>query len=929
MAGSIISTKLCIPSIRHKVVPRQHLTDQLNDGLSGKLIIVSAPAGYGKTTLVSWWLTHLDKRLAWISLDDDDNDPVRFFSYVTSALLAHNPDKGETVLNTPASDETPQHKAILLQLINALADSEQEYVLVLDDYHLIVNGEVHDLLDFFFANLPSGLRVVILSRGEPALSLARLRSQNQLTELYTADLRFSSEEAEIFLNEVMKLALPADQLSFLENRLEGWIAGLQLAALSLKKWDDTSTFISQFSGNQKHISDYLMEEILSKLPRTIQLFLLETSILRHLTGSLCDAVTGRNDGAETLERLNKLNLFLTPLDDESNWYRYHALFSDFLRTQLHKFYPRRCEKLHLKACRWFESQMLADEAIYHASASNDMKMIVHQIMCFGVDYILLGERAILHKWLMVLSEDVYQSNPFLCLCRIWVLLPEKTEKNFNLIFQLLDTAERLLAHRSICSTEYKQHWPESESWLVNMIKIIRIGQAQAKGEPTETILAMLSREKQELGKSDMLLQGGYVLNSVLTYLNMGDLHSADREIKQFEKTIGRLSGPLFIDAFLLSHKARVAILRGRLHEAMLTCKRGLVTLEYAGNKTLKRDPPYKGLFNLYQAKVLFERNELVEAMLNLEKGIDLIILAEEWGLLAEGYALQLRLKQASGANMEEMVEIIDKISALSQYWSEIELYAACLHVRLLLSHVNKNPDYLTTAEKLVQMHGLTLDANKRQYSHFQASEWRRAEQQAMARLYLAKFQYGRLNEKEMSLGRIATFHEKNIQTAKSKGLWDETIELLILQAMIFQTQGKTEKGITFLIESLKLAEPESYVRVFIEQGEPMIHLLHTLLNSGRYVQFAGRLLSIFKEDTSPDKWDRIMSALSEIPVETLSKRELEVLRLMADRLSNQEIANTLYLSRSTVKRHVSNIFEKLHVHKRVEAVSRAQSLGLF
>jgi LuxR family maltose regulon positive regulatory protein len=415
----LLSTKLFIPPTRLKLVSRPRLVERIDQGLHGKLTLISAPAGFGKTTLVSEWVeqTRLndktEHKIAWVSLDDSDNDPVRFLNYITAALRqlkGTDTDLGEQaqgMLNSPQ----PPTNAILTSLINDIAAISEKIILILDDYHLVPSSPANNVLTFLLENLPPNLHLVIVTREDPQLPLARLRASSKLNELRAADLRFTTIEAVEFLNQVMGLALSSEDIKTLETRTEGWIAGLQLAAITMQGREDTTSLIESFSGSHRLVLDYLIEEILEQQSESIQNFLLKTAVLDRLTGSLCDALTGMENSQDTLEELEHTNLFIIPLDEERHWYRYHHLFADLLLQRLNQTQPDQILVLHHSASEWYEKEGIIDKAIDHSLRSGDFIRAVELLQDHVDTLWARGEHVNLRRWLNKLPSELVLSTP--------------------------------------------------------------------------------------------------------------------------------------------------------------------------------------------------------------------------------------------------------------------------------------------------------------------------------------------------------------------------------------------------------------------------------------------------------------------------------------------------------------------------------------
>ncbi len=452
MAGDLLQTKLYVPRVRPSLIPRPHLIEKLEQGLDGKLTLVSAPAGFGKTTLIAEWIhksptPNPQSPFTWLSLDENDNDLTRFLTYLVAALQTIETTVGETAVSLLQSPQPVPIEAVLTSLLNdiaglaASADTEHPVILILDDYHVINTPAIHEVLNFLLENMPPILHLVIISRSDPQLPLSRWRARGQMTEIRQADLRLTGTEAAAFLNHVMGLSLTAEQVEMLEARTEGWIAGLQLAAISLRGRDNIADFITNFSGSQRFILDYLTEEVIHGLPDDYQQFLLQTSILSRLRGALCDAVTGQKNSWQTLEKLEASNLFLIPLDEDRVWFRYHHLFAEVMEKRLHRVYKEQIPELHLRAANWFRQHALFDEAVKHALAANDYHLIADIIESQDRKLLHLGKLSTLKAWLDTLPADMVQQRPRLAVNSAWVYL---LIGNLERIEELLSTAEKNL-----------------------------------------------------------------------------------------------------------------------------------------------------------------------------------------------------------------------------------------------------------------------------------------------------------------------------------------------------------------------------------------------------------------------------------------------------------------------------------------------------
>ena len=623
MKAPLLTTKFYIPHLRPVLVPRPRLIAQLNEGMHGKLTLVSAPAGFGKTTVVSAWAWDSGCPVAWVSLDEGDNDPSRFWTYVVAALQQVLPDLGEGMLASLRTTKPPSVEMLLTEWINEFVDRSGELLqlfsassvpedracvlLVLDDYHIIKTAEIHEALTFFLQNLPPQLHTVIVTRADPALPLARLRVRAQMTELRAADLRFTLEETALFLNQIMGLQLSAADIAVLETRTEGWIAGLQLAALSMRgqPMDQVADFIAAFSGSHRHVIDYLAEEVTTKQPAEVQDFLYKTSILERLSAPLCAAVTDLEHSDVILRSLDQANLFLVPLDDSRVWYRYHHLFADFLRTYLEKNFPEQVSVLHRRASAWYEQHGFVDAAIAHLLAGRDFEHAACLIEKAAEDKFMRSETATFLHWADALPEEVRCSRPLLCVyyavSQLLNGLPlESVESQLQMVMESADASESISAE----------------------IAVFQALIASYQGSTSKSIV--LSRQALEaLPESRRFLRslvaGLWGLNTFFS----GDLSAAWEALQEAVK-ISRDVGNVMNTVLALTHLAELAMLKGQFYEAQAFYDQALAeSTDERGHAQ-----PIAGLALIGMGTLHFQRHDLDKAVSFLEEGITLI---KRWG----------------------------------------------------------------------------------------------------------------------------------------------------------------------------------------------------------------------------------------------------------------------------------------------------------
>jgi LuxR family maltose regulon positive regulatory protein len=877
------------------------------------LTLVSAPAGFGKTTLVSEWIVQTSQAASWLSLDDDDNDPTRFLTYLIATLQTQQPSLGVTVYGLLGASQPPPPKAILTLLLNELSLLAAPLALVLDDYHLITMPAIHEALTFFVDHLPPLIRLVITSRMDPPLPLARWRARNQLSEIRADDLRFRTDEAAIFLNQVMELRLTDVQIAILETRTEGWIAGLQLAALSLQGREDVAGFLQAFSGSHRHVLSYLVEEVLNRCPEDALDFLLQTSILDRLSAPLCDAVTGRSDGQQLLEKIEQANLFLTPLDDARKWYRYHHLFADVLRQGLQRSLSAEAvADLHRRASIWYKQAELIDEAIHHALAAQAFDRAATLVEQVAPAMIQHSELARLLSWLELIPAEEVQTRPLLGLYYGWCLF---------LSGQIQPAVARLEAVEALLEADETKQTPEVQGHAAAMrAYLIRV-----TGDLAATIT--LSRQAlTHLPQQDSLMRAMVTLNLAIAHYLQGEFEPASDLLIQ---TIATGQTAQRMTNTLAAIYLNMQLLRGqgRLQQALQLCQDGLELV--ARHKW--HNFPAVGFLYVAFGDLLRERNDLSMAGEYLEKGITLGQAGGHPHILIIGHVWLAWLRQTEG-NATSSQEAIRAALALIQQHRVSRFWplpcAACCQARLWIAQGNlaaasrwagapSGPSGLDQANTLIPY----LDE---------------AAYLTLARLRIAE---GSLEAAESLLLRLH-------QAAASAGRNGSLIETLILQALTYAAQKQREKAMSVLAQALSLAEPEGYIRLFVDEGEAMRFLIfdfrfwisqqpHTE-QTVKLSVYVDKLLVAFgnersKADDQPvTEQSKIANPNSKIQnlLEPLSERELEVLQLVAAGLSNSQIATRLIVTTGTVKTHINHIFGKLAVQSRTQAAARARELGL-
>ena len=898
MRTELLQTKLYVPPVRSDLVPRPRLIEKLNAGLDGKLNLVSAPAGFGKTTLVSAWVGQTEMPVAWVSLDEQDNDLTRFLTFFIAALQTVQTGYGELALGLLQSSQPPPAETILTGLINELTEVTSSIAMVIDDYQVITNHAIHESVAFLLDHLPAQIHLNFSSRIDPPWPLARLRARRELTELRANDLRFIPDEATTFLNDVMGLELSKDDVTIMESRTEGWIVGLQMAALSMQGQKDKSGFIRAFTGSHRFILDYLVEEILNQQPPTIQEFLLKTSILERLSASLCDTVTGGDESQRILTRLEKANLFLVPLDDERRWYRYHHLFADLLHSRLEQTQPDLVPALHHRASDWYEHRGLTAEAVNHMLAAGDTEQVARLVEGNALTMMDRGELTTLAGWLGALPDEAVRSRPWLCVAYAWVLA---YTGQVNAVESLLQDAERAIARSNPANGGFDED-TRSRAETQRLTGHVAATRAYATAVSGDMPRAeKFAREAMaKLPQRDLTARGVALalLGSALRW--RGDLSAATHAFAE-AVAISQVAGISHVTVAALCNLAALQTMQGQLHKAVATCRDTLrLTADYYEHGTLQF--PVIGLAYARLSFVLREWNDLESALRYAEEGLEL---CKQWGqtdILITGYLNLARVYQAVGDSGSVLSTIRDATRVASTESIPYRVQVAALEAQLQLAQGNP-----AAAFRWARDRGLKID-DELKYQQI-------GEYIVLARVLIAQ-----------GKGESLTLLARLLEIFETSGAIGHAIEILVLQAVFLHEQGENDQALIALERALSLAQPEDYVRTFIDEGAPMGKLLRQAAMQGIAGEYTARLLAALEKETKDGQ--HIPQMMPQIMVDPLSERELEVLRLLTTHLSNTEIASELYISANTVRFHVKNIYNKLNVHRRTDAVQRAEELGL-
>ncbi len=918
MPESLLRTKLFVPPPRPNRVSRPRLIKGLNQSLElgHKLTLISAPAGFGKTTLVSEWLTGNERPVAWLSLDEGDDDPTLFLAYFIAALQTLGKsgaeriaaDLGEEILTAIQSSQPPPIESVLIALLNEITAISENFILVLDDYHLVDSQPVDKALTFLVERLPPQMHLVLATREDPQLPLARMRARGQLTELRVADLRFVPHEAAEFLNQAMGLNLSAEDIASLERRTEGWIAGLQLAALALqgtfsKRGEaETAGFIQAFTGSHRFVLDYLVAEVLQQQPEQVRSFLLQTSILERLTGSLCDAVTGQEDGKEMLARLERDNLFVVQLDETRQWYRYHHLFADFLRARAMEDQPHQIRALHGRASQWYEQNDLPADAIYHALAAEAIERAANLLELAWPA--MEGDLQSISwlGWVKQLPDELLRARPVLSVDYVWAILGSGSDE-LEEAEDKLRIAEEWLDMRA----EAGDGFDDSQSGMIvvdeNQLRSLPASAAVARAYIALSLGDQASAVTEAQRTLDLLPEGNDRWRGIaavmlgFAYWGNGNLEAAQRIFADFMQTMqqsGDDSGAIAGTSLL----ADITIAQGHLNEALRIYQQSLQLVTAQGGAAPR------GTSELYagMGELCCEQGDLEAAAGYLRKsetlGEQAMILGNEYRL----YPTLARTKAALG-DPEGALALLDEAERLF-YRTPIPAMRPipAMKVRLWIKQGR-----LAEALVWVRERNLSVDDDVSYLKEF--------EHITLARLFIALH---RTQPETGNIHQVMDLLERLLKAAEAGKRLGSAIEIRILMALANEAQGDISAALASIERAMMLAEPEGFARIFVDEGPPMTALLREAARQGGAASYARQLLAALKKSPSP------VQPL----VEPLSERELDVLKLLNTELSGPEIAGELMVSLNTVRTHTKNIYNKLGVNNRRSAVRRAEELNL-
>lgn len=914
MAFPVLLTRLFPPEVRDQIIVRSRLLGQLDEASQHVLTLISAPAGFGKTTLLVNWIRQTKMKSAWLGLENGDNEPHKFFSYLVSTLAQVEPGLLESTRSF--LQEVPlQQEALLTALLNKLVNLKEDLILILDDYHVIENPELHTSMMFFLDHLPSAVHVILSTRSDPPMKFSRLRGRGLMGDIRVTDLRFTTLECIAFFNELTGLALSPEQIGALERRTEGWAAGLSLAIISMQKLDrwQVGEFIENLTSSNRFVLDYLTDEVLNSLDENLHTFLLETSILGRLSGPLCDAVTGRRDSEKLLDQMEKDNLFLFPLDEDRCWYRYHALFSDLLKKRLVSVDPDHVSRLHLRASQWLEAHNNLSEAIDHALASSDLERAHVLIEENILDALFRGEFILARGWLEKLPKQMLQVHPLFQLAWAWThILPGEWDLAEVQLKQIQDAIEMQEEE----PYQVQQGQTIQRDSLSCYLLVLQALVARGRGDPIQTQYELIARALSLAPQDDPALRAMLEQRLGICYLDFGNEAAAKEAFRKAEQ-IGWSTNS--INNAIQAVYTQAVILRrgGKLLEMAEICRQGVINAERkAGNPS--RDVPMAGVLQIMLGTVLVEWDELEEAEMQLVRSLPrLEPISQYWEveLQVKGYFALARLKLVQDRNYT--LPNLVRLAALAK--PILVAYAEALQARLqLIQSQRVRMNSFPPVEVLHWASGVEV-----RELEVPLVDWSVYEELVCMRVHAACGASSQGKGDQLpDLQRDLVILEQLIQQIDVSGWVDLGIEARLVRARLYIALNKDEDALKSLAEAVQHGEAKGYLRIFLEEGSEIVPYLYRLTTDGFLPDYTRRLLAATEAfvDAQPDQRGDL--------IESLTLREIEVLKVIAEGLSNQEIGQRLSISMGTVKRHTANINRKLEVHSRSQAAARARTLGI-
>jgi LuxR family maltose regulon positive regulatory protein len=908
MKTDLLASKFYFPPPRLDFVQRQRILASLDAGLSGKLTLISAPAGFGKTTVLSEWIRGCGHPTAWLSLDKNDNDPSRFLIYLIAALQRIDSEIGADVQAVLIESPSPQFEILLTRLIGEMGRLPGKSIIVLDDFHLVDSKPVHDAISFLIEYLPPTIHLVISGRSDPPLPISRLRVQGEVNEVRTSQLRFTKKEVADFLNDRMGFDLSAEGIAALEARTEGWIASLKLAAISMQGRDNWPEFIAKFSGSHRYIIDYLIDEVMARQPEEVQTFLRRTSILERFCAPLCEYVVGGDKGLDFIDTLDRSNLFLIPLDDHREWFRYHHLFADFLSQRLRTSEPDSLPELHRRASEWYQNEGLVDEAIQHALAAGDWDRATRLVDGIAADLLVRAESNKLLKFVDQLPSDLCPDYPMLCILHAWALL-------------FMGQLERVEPALTAVEASLKKAPGIPNPGYVTTVRAYlatRQGDMLKSIELTEQALEELSKALPD--RITLIFQGAAVIWLGLNHRILGNLDQA-RQLFMEAAGINQKAGNYYAALASFEQLADLAVVRGLLHQAVDLSRSGLELAQNwkdSGGKPQRSPMAAVGL-QLALGTVLYQLNDLAGAAAHIQHSADLFELGEHWGRM-HSYTMLAYLKQAQG-EFEASAELFRKACAVEDTLNVRRSFASdrpsLIKLRILLSRAGPEMAHLLT-DAYRRFESVGVHANDEVDFCSPAGYPREHMYSDLACLLIA------LDRAAEALPLLTRLLEAAI-TMERHG---DEIRYLVLMALAQHALGDSQTALDSLGQALALAEPQGYVRLFVDEGPPMAELLRFAISQNIAPEFASKLLAAFPQNIQRTiQIEKELAANTQLLVEPLSEREIEVLRLIAEGYKYKEIAERLVVSINTVRHHTRNVYSKLDVNNRTQAIGRAKELN--
>lgn len=905
--NNLLSTKFHIPSRRGELVRRARLFSQLDQGLGHKITLISTPAGYGKTTLASSWAGSQDPPGAWLSLDSEDNDSARFFSYLYAALAAAYPRITSQVLPVPETLELDQAAGLAANLGNALAALTEEVTIFLDDYHNVHNGAIHAFLQHLVEHLPAHAHLYLLTRIDPPLPLARWRGRRELLELRSFELRFSSPEIKNLMGLLTGLDLSAENLAVIEAKTEGWATALVLAALSLNKQSDVQQFIHSFDGRHEYIADYLTEEVLAGLPAAWQSFLLQTSILQFLSKDLCDAVTRRDDSQVLLAALERENIFLYALDPRQQWYRYHPLFRELLQKRLQQMDPGQIQFLYSAASRWHEEHQQINQAVYYAQAGSDNQQVHRLIEAHILDTVLAGEFYQAQTWLDLLPPALAAANPVFCIAQAWVAI---RNRSLAQVRDHLQRAENLLAADAHPADP-------GQSRLRGHLAALKAVIARTAGQSPEQQQEHIHQALAVIPADNEALRGLLKMRLGFCYLDLGREQEAERLFEQLTPASGS-NGSRYNYYGAVYARTVLAHLQGRLQDVRAICEAALQQSRQAAPIPWQATT-VQGYAHIALGMVQLEWNQLDSAEYHLQRGLTLNAASGLAELQVKGTYAMGRLFAARG---EPLIPVGAHRSP-GDMPPSLSAYAAALQAHLWLLAVRNEPENQDLIDRLVQWAETQSLGQPEGYD----LDWQVKRQLIFIRAVLALAEINQPVRRATDLEGVAAHLAKLEASCQARGWVDRVLENLIVRSLVLKKLGQVNSARESLKTALALAKPPGYLRIFLEQGGELLNLLYELSASSEpCASYARQLLSqaaILQRDPAAQQLKQDGNF-----IEALTAREIEVLTLVAAGLTNREIGLALSISPGTVKRHTANINSKLNAHNRTQAVAIARTLAI-